>query len=107
MKLTVSQSKYLLVLGALSEDGDVRIVDIAKELNIKRSSAFNMLNKLQKAGMVLKNENKTVTLTESGKQTASEIRKNVDETVLKLEKYFDIASENAEDCALTVLSYVG
>lgn len=106
MKLTVSQLKYLLVLGVLSEDGDVRIVDIAKTLNIKRSSAFNMLNKLAKAGMVVKNEDKTVVLTDKGRAASQEIRKNVKETAIKLEKYFEIDSRKAEDCALTVLSYM-
>ncbi len=106
MKLTVSQLKYLLVLGVLSEDGDVRIVDIAKTLNIKRSSAFNMLNKLAKAGMVVKNEDKTVVLTDKGREASQEIRKNVKETAVKLEKYFEIDSRKAEDCALTVLSYM-
>lgn len=45
MKLTVSQLKYMLVLGSVSGDRGIRTVDIAKKLSIQRSSAFNMLNK--------------------------------------------------------------
>ncbi len=105
MKLTVSQLKYMLVLGDLSEDGDVRIVDIAKTLNIKRSSAFNMLNKLADAGMIVKTEDKTVMLTDEGVSMVKRLRKEVKDTAVKLEKYFEIDSRRAEDCALTVLSY--
>ena len=56
MEFTVSQLKYILALGALSEAGDVRIVDIARTLNIQRSSVFNMLNKLANAGIIEKKE---------------------------------------------------
>ena len=63
MKLTVSQIKYLLVLSK-AQDSGVRISDMAKALDIKRSSVFNMLKKLAEAGMVVKNDDKTVSLTE-------------------------------------------
>lgn len=54
MKLTAAQLKYILVLGNLSGDKGIRTVDIAKNLNIQRSSAFNMLNRLSDAGLVIK-----------------------------------------------------
>ncbi len=104
MKLTVSQLKYMLVLGNFSEGRIVRTVDIAKSLNIKRSSAFNMLNRLSEAGMVIKNEDKTVILTQKGRKTADSLRIKVGETARKLEENFYMASDISEDCALMIIS---
>ena len=100
MKLTVSQLKYMLVLGSVSGDRGIRTVDIAKKLSIQRSSAFNMLNKLSDEGLVVK----MVALTEQGKQKADCLCKKVKDTVKKLEENFDLPREYAEDCALMIIS---
>ena len=105
MEFTVSQLKYILALGALSEAGDVRIVDIARTLNIQRSSVFNMLNKLANAGIIEKKEDKTVVLTDNGKSTVNSLYKKVKQTALKMEECFDLDSGRAEECALLVLSF--
>lgn len=104
MKLTAAQLKYILVLGNLSGDKGIRTVDIAKNLNIQRSSAFNMLNRLSDAGLVIKNEDKTVILTDKGRLTSDRLRKTAEETVKKLEKYFGLRENDAEECALIILS---
>ena len=46
MSLSAAQLKYILVLGGMGEH--IRTADVAKILNVKRSSAFNMLVKLDK-----------------------------------------------------------
>ena len=104
MKLTAAQLKYILVLGNLSGDKGIRTVDIAKNLNIQRSSAFNMLNRLSDAGLVIKNEDKTVILTDKGRLTSDRLRKTAEETVKKLEKHFGLGENDAEVCALIILS---
>ncbi len=104
MKLTAAQLKYILVLGNLSGDKGIRTVDIAKNLNIQRSSAFNMLNRLSDAGLVIKNEDKTVILTDKGRLTSDRLRKTAEETVKKLEKHFGLRENDAEECALIILS---
>jgi Mn-dependent DtxR family transcriptional regulator len=104
MKLTAAQLKYILVLGSLSGDKGIRTVDIAKNLNIQRSSAFNMLNRLSDAGLVIKNEDKTVILTDKGRLTSDRLRKTAEETVKKLEKHFGLRENDAEECALIILS---
>ena len=106
MKFTDTQLKYLLILDRLSENGRVRIVDIAKEFNINRSSAFNMLLKLQDAGLVVKNENRSVELTGEGRNLAEILRKEVKAVQEKLIKYFGMDTENSEECALIVMSYM-
>ena len=104
MKLTAAQLKYILVLGNLSGDKGIRTVDIAKNLNIQGSSAFNMLNQLSDAGLVIKNEDKTVILTDKGRLTSDRLRKTAEETVKKLEKHFGLRENDAEECALIILS---
>ena len=104
MKMTVSQLKYMLVLGNISGDRAVRTVDIAKKLNIQRSSAFNMVNRLSEAGMVVKNEDKTVILTQKGKEAAQRLRSRVSETTEKLEEHFSLSPEISENCALMIIS---
>ncbi len=104
MKLTVSQLKYILVLGNNSGDRGIRTVDIAKKLSIQRSSAFNMLNKLSEEGLVIKSDDKMVSLTEQGKQKADSLCLKVRDTVGKLQENFGLSGESAEDCALMIIS---
>ncbi|GFI60978.1 hypothetical protein IMSAG049_00128 [Clostridiales bacterium] len=105
MNLTISQLKYMLVLSSLSEAGDIKIADIAKFLNIKRSSAFNMLNRLLEAGVIIKNNDKTVSLTDEGKRVSKELRKKVNDMEIKLIECFKIDISMVEDCALAVIYY--
>lgn len=107
MKLSVSQLKYMLVLGSISGDRAVRTAEVAKKLNIQRSSAFNMLNRLSEAGLVVKNEDKTVTLTKKGRETADRLRKKADETARKLEEHFSLSRDVSGDCALMILACSG
>ena len=105
-QMTTSQLKYMLVLGELSDNGGIRISDIARKLNIIRSSAFNMLNKLAEAGMVSKKEeDKKVILTEKGRTAADKLCEDVKQTAGKLEKYFSVDPGRSTDCALAVLAY--
>ena len=103
MKLTVSQIKYLLVLSK-AQDSGVRISDMAKALDIKRSSVFNMLKKLAEAGLVVKNDDKTVSLTEKGKYMAAEISLKAEEYTAKLQEHLGISLENSRDCAIILSS---
>lgn len=105
MNLTLSQLKYLLVVDDLSEKGSVRASDIAKQMEINRSSAFNMLVKLEDAGMVIKNDNRTVKLTEAGNKIVENLKKELVSIKDKLVTYFGIAADKTEDCALSVLYY--
>ena len=104
MKLTVSQIKYLLVLSKAQDSGGVRISDMAKTLDIKRSSVFNMLKKLAEAGLVVKNDDKTVSLTEKGKSMAAEISLKAEDYTAKLQEHFGISPENSEECAVILIS---
>ncbi len=107
MSFSVSQLKYILVLGNLAEAGNVRISDIAKTLNIKRSSAFNMLNKLAEADVIVKNENKTVEFTKKGRDIAEKLNERVKEASDKLTDCFDLTPDKAEEYALLLISVTG
>ena len=104
MKLSVSQLKYMLVLGKFSGDRAIRTAEVAKRLGIQRSSAFNMLNRLSEAGMIVKNEDKTVSLTDKGERTAGGLMSKYNDITSKLEKYFGLSPEDSGDCALMILS---
>ena len=102
---TAAQLKYMLALGELSENGSVRTVDLARTLNIQRSSVFNMLNKLEIAGIVEKKEDKTVELTEKGKNKVDIISGRVSDIVSKMKESFNLDNGKAEECALLILSF--
>ena len=59
---------------------------------------------LSDAGLVIKNEDKTVILTDKGRLTSDRLRKTAEETVKKLEKHFGLGENDAEECALIILS---
>ena len=62
MSLSAAQLKYILVLGGMGEH--IRTADVAKILNVKRSSAFNMLVKLEEEEIVIKMKIKPSVLPE-------------------------------------------
>lgn len=99
MSLSAAQLKYILVLGGMG--ADVRTADVAKILNVKRSSAFNMLVKLEEEEIVIKNENKTVSFTRKGRELSDRLLKRVKETSDKLTEvspFLPIKRKNSHLC---------
>lgn len=73
-ELTHSAAHYLIaVRDLIMEHGYARITDVAKRLNIARSSASIGLRTLLDKGFVKEDANKFVRLTEKGEQVAAEI----------------------------------
>jgi DtxR family transcriptional regulator, Mn-dependent transcriptional regulator len=73
-ELTHSMAHYLTAVRDLvSGHGYARITDVAKELNIARSSASIGLRALVDKGFIREDENKFLRLTEKGDQIAAEI----------------------------------
>ena len=102
MSLSAAQLKYILVLGGMG--ADVRTADVAKILNVKRSSAFNMLVKLEEEEIVIKNENKTVSFTRKGRELSDRLLKRVKETSDKLTESFSLPPDKTEEFALMLIS---
>ncbi|MBI2346099.1 MAG: metal-dependent transcriptional regulator [Deltaproteobacteria bacterium] len=73
-ELTHSMAHYLMALRDLiAEQGYARVTDIARKLNIARSSASIALRTLIDKGFIKEDANKFLRLTEKGQQVAAEI----------------------------------
>ena len=49
--------------------------------------------------MIVKNEDKTVSLTDKGERTAGGLMSKYNDITSKLEKYFGLSPEDSRDCA--------
>ena len=99
MKMTPSKENYLKAMLELSSEEGVRTIDIASALGVSKASVSSMMNVLRDGGYVTKEKYGTVTLTESGRNVAVNIKrryellKNFFHNVLKVEA--NIAAEDA------------
>ena len=73
--MTESLEDYLEMVGFLSEEGEVRVTDIASRLNVSKPSVLSALKNLEEQGLLEHRRYQNVVLTAKGNQKASEIRK--------------------------------
>jgi DtxR family Mn-dependent transcriptional regulator len=73
--MTESLEDYLEMVSFLSDEGEVRVTDIASRLNVSKPSALNAVKNLEEQGFLEHERYQGVSLTPKGKQRASEIRK--------------------------------
>lgn len=105
MKLTQSQSRYLIALYKLSDhEKGVRSKGIAEALNVSRPSVNRMLNNLGNMGLLEKRLYGNVFLTEAGKELAEEHYQEIKRLGNQLEACLAIPSDVAEKCALLIIS---
>lgn len=74
-KMTPSKENYLKVMLGLSSEGGIRSIDIANALGVSKASVSSMMNVLRDEGYVTKEKYGVVTLTESGKNVAVNIKR--------------------------------
>ena len=74
-KMTPSKENYLKVMLGLSGEEGIRSVDIANALGVSKASVSSMMNVLRDEGYVTKEKYGVVTLTESGKNVAVNIKR--------------------------------
>lgn len=73
-ELTHSMVHYLLTIHKLKETkGYARVTDIAKEMGLTKGSVSTALNNLKKRNLVLEDDSKFLTLSESGHQEVHSI----------------------------------
>jgi DtxR family Mn-dependent transcriptional regulator len=72
--MTQSLEDYLEMVGFLSDDGEVRVTDIASRLGVSKPSVLTALKTLEDQGLLEHERYRSVTLTERGKEAAAEIR---------------------------------
>jgi Mn-dependent DtxR family transcriptional regulator len=98
-KMTPSKENYLKVMLGLSNEEGIRSIDIASALGISKASVSHMMNVLRDEGYITKEKYGAVTLTESGKNVAVNIKRRYEllkrffHNVLGVEA--DIAAEDA------------
>lgn len=72
--LSLRRQKYLEVIAICCErKGFARNSEIASRLNIKRASVTETLNYLEREGLILRNQNRTVKLSAKGKEIVSQL----------------------------------
>lgn len=105
MKLTRSQTRYLIAVYRLADDKEgIRSIDIAEALGVTRPSVSRMLDNLTKMGLLEKRLYGTVFLTKSGKALAEERYRKLKRLGDQLGATLEISSDIAEECALLLIS---
>jgi len=73
MKIQESAENYLETILILSQNGNVRSVDISTELNYSKPSVSVAMKKLRTDGFITIDSNGYITLTENGRHIAESI----------------------------------
>ncbi|MDR0759860.1 MAG: metal-dependent transcriptional regulator [Treponema sp.] len=72
--MTQSLEDYLEMVSFLSDDGTVRVTDIASRLGVSKPSVLTALKTLEEQGLLEHERYRSVTLTQKGMVRAAEIR---------------------------------
>lgn len=105
MKYCSAQIKYLTAIHELSAVSDeVRSVDIARHLDVSRSSVSKTLRCLSGSGLVHEDYSICVTLTPEGEEAVNDIFRNFNEVYIFFRKFLKLPHEEAHDQALTFIT---
>ncbi|MDR0663793.1 MAG: metal-dependent transcriptional regulator [Spirochaetaceae bacterium] len=94
--MTQSQEDYLEMVSFLSDEGRVRVTDIAKRLGFSKPSVLTGLRLLEEKGLVMHERYGSVSLTEKGRELAGEIRARHVLIKAFLQEKLGVSEENAE-----------
>lgn len=102
MKLGESLEDYLECLLVLEEQGRIRCVDVAKNMNVSKPSVNKAMNVLKEKGFVLQESYGDIYLTEEGRTFAKEVLHRHHELQSFLEEVLQIEKETAEQDACRI-----
>jgi DtxR family Mn-dependent transcriptional regulator len=97
--MTQSLEDYLEMVSFLSDEGEVRVTDIASRLGVSKPSVLTALKTLEEQGLLEHERYRTVILTPKGAVRASEIRDRHNFLTLFLRDTLGVSAETAEDDA--------
>jgi DtxR family Mn-dependent transcriptional regulator len=97
--MTQSLEDYLEMVGFLSDDGEVRVTDIASRLGVSKPSVLTALKTLEDQGLLEHERYRSVTLTERGKEAAAKIRGRHDFLTAFLQNVLGVSPDIAEQDA--------
>jgi DtxR family Mn-dependent transcriptional regulator len=94
--MTQSQEDYLEMVSFLSDEGRVRVTDIASRLGFSKPSVLTALRLLEEKALIQHERYGSVELTEKGRRLAANIRER--HFLIKdfLQKKLKVSEENAE-----------
>jgi DtxR family Mn-dependent transcriptional regulator len=94
--MTQSQEDYLEMVSFLSDEGRVRVTDIAARLGFSKPSVLTGLRLLEEKELVEHERYGSVSLTEKGRELAAEIRERHVLIKTFLEETLGVCEETAE-----------
>jgi DtxR family Mn-dependent transcriptional regulator len=94
--MTQSLEDYLEMVSFLSDEGEVRVTDIAARLEVSKPSVLTALRSLEEQGLLEHERYGTVLLTKQGAVQAGEIRERHDLLNLFLQQVVGVDAETAE-----------
>jgi DtxR family Mn-dependent transcriptional regulator len=97
--MTQSLEDYLEMVSFLSDDGEVRVTDIASRLKVSKPSVLTALKTLEERGLLEHERYRTVHLTKKGQMEASAIRDRHSFLTDFLKDIVGVSPETAEDDA--------
>jgi DtxR family Mn-dependent transcriptional regulator len=97
--MTQSLEDYLEMVSFLSDEGEVRVTDIATRLGVSKPSVLTALKTLEEQGLLEHERYRTVILTPKGAVVASEIRDRHNFLTTFLRDTIGVSPETAEEDA--------
>ncbi|MFP3042938.1 metal-dependent transcriptional regulator [Treponema primitia] len=97
--MTQSLEDYLEMVSFLSDEGEVRVTDIASRLGVSKPSVLSALKALEEQGLLEHERYRTVTLTQTGAIQATEIRDRHNFLTSFLRDTVGVNAETAEEDA--------
>jgi DtxR family Mn-dependent transcriptional regulator len=94
--MTQSLEDYLEMVSFISDDGAVRVTDIASRLGVSKPSVFSALKILEEQGLLKHERYSVVSLTKKGAKKAAEIRDRHNFLTSFLEQVVGVTPETAE-----------
>jgi DtxR family Mn-dependent transcriptional regulator len=97
--MTQSLEDYLEMVSFLSDEGEVRVTDIAARLKVSKPSVLTALKSLEEQGLLEHERYRTVSLTAKGTLQATEIRERHYFLTAFLQDVLGVNAETAEEDA--------
>ena len=96
MTMTPSLEDYLEMVSFLSDEGEVRVTDIASRLGVSKPSVLTALRNLKEQGLLEHERYRRVDLTREGVRQAAEIRERHTTLTVFLQDLVGVSAETAE-----------
>jgi DtxR family Mn-dependent transcriptional regulator len=94
--MTPSLEDYLEMVSFLSDEGEVRVTDIASRLGVSKPSVLTALRNLKEQGLLEHERYRRVDLTKEGIRQAAEIRERHSTLTAFLQDLIGVSAETAE-----------